>query len=155
MSGTSVLFLDIDGVLNSRAFFDGKSSDLLWFGDSLDMLDPEAIERLNRIVEATDCDVVLSSSWRLNPGGYIKVQHQLAAQGFRGRLIDQTPYSSSGVRGEEIAAWLWDHGAGRAYACLDDDPEDNHPGRWVATTFAEGLTDAHVEQVIRVLRTPL
>ncbi|RYE85652.1 MAG: hypothetical protein EOO75_16720, partial [Myxococcales bacterium] len=60
-----VLFLDIDGVLNSAAWlgrFPGRCLTLP--GDAAEMLDPEAVRRLERIRQATGCRVVVSSSWR-------------------------------------------------------------------------------------------
>ena len=70
-----VLFLDIDGVLNTGRFiaanresdariFAGRASDEWW----LSMIDPTAADRIRRIIIATGCVVVVSSSWRLMMG---------------------------------------------------------------------------------------
>ena len=75
-----VLFLDIDGVLNSENWFayriycvkNNMVNILMNFVDTddrnikhkLTMLDDRAIANLNRIIEETGCKVVLSSSWR-------------------------------------------------------------------------------------------
>jgi histidinol phosphatase-like enzyme len=59
------LFLDIDGVINSTKYFDKhprlyapktkKEQDLAEF-------DKETISLVNQIIEATDCEIVISSS---------------------------------------------------------------------------------------------
>ena len=55
-----VLFLDIDGVLNSSKFFDSlNDEDASW-----KEIDEEAVKMLQRIKEETDCKVVMTSSWR-------------------------------------------------------------------------------------------
>ena len=75
-----VLFLDIDGVLNSQNWFGYRLycsknniyDRILNFTDinddyinhMLSMIDDRAIVNLNRIIEETGCKVVLSSSWR-------------------------------------------------------------------------------------------
>ena len=75
-----VLFLDIDGVLNSSNWFEymqycikndmyNKVLNFVEINDEhikrkLSMIDDRAIANLNRIVEETGCKVVLSSSWR-------------------------------------------------------------------------------------------
>lgn len=50
-----VLFLDIDGVLNAHFFdVDAQSSHIK----------PKCVERLNRVLKATRCALVISSAWR-------------------------------------------------------------------------------------------
>lgn len=154
-----ILLLDVDGVLNSAAWFarcrgavEGK---IVWGVSIEDMIDPTAVERLNRIVEATNCKVVLSSSWRLDGDGFPTTQKWLERAGFRHHIEDQTPYLSTGVRGDEVSLHLAHYGLGRPYCLLDDQPEDNHPGRWVSTTFDNGLLDEHVDLAIKVLQTPI
>lgn len=58
-----VLFLDIDGVLNSADWMRRRGPGLR-SGCHPDMLDPDACKRLHRVLCATGCDVVLSSAWR-------------------------------------------------------------------------------------------
>ena len=55
-----VVFLDFDGVLNSKEFFKSPRHEESEAG----ALDPEAIARLNRLLAATGAVVVISSSWR-------------------------------------------------------------------------------------------
>jgi hypothetical protein len=63
---SKVLFLDIDGVLNSDEFFSSKYHDrlLLSRGEHGTLHDPRACALLGKIKKATNCKIVMSSSWR-------------------------------------------------------------------------------------------
>lgn len=109
-----IVFLDIDGVLNSRSFFERRRS-----GDV--HLDTSAIEILNRLSD--DVDFVVSSTWRAD--GVESVQKRLDEAGFTGKLVDRTPYCKCRVRGVEVKQWLSDnrtYGFDR-YAIIDDDSD--------------------------------
>lgn len=110
-----VIFLDFDGVLNSRR------SALALGGYNSDQLDPVAVKLVAKLVYMTDASVVVSSTWRLlYPLGELRdilSQHSFV---LADRLIDVTPSLRSGHRGEEIEAWLTDN-ARPPYVILDDD----------------------------------
>lgn len=150
MRTARVLFLDIDGVLNSEAWFARqRGRGLTIISNRAELLDPAAVAQLNRVVEATGCKVVLSSSWRLHQR-LLEVQDWLQQAGFIGQLHDRTP--STGHRGEEIGAWLGRSPCDR-YAIVDDEPDLTwHEGRWVPTTYSEGLTAALADRLIALLR---
>ena len=63
---SKVLFLDIDGVLNSDNFFSSKYHDWLKLsrGEHGVMHDPRACVLLGKIKKITNCKIVMSSSWR-------------------------------------------------------------------------------------------
>ena len=69
-----VIFLDIDGVMNSEEhalelrdlMMAGKIEKDAYYHD-WDLPCPKALEALNKIIKATDAKIVLSSTWRLNP----------------------------------------------------------------------------------------
>ena len=56
-----VLFLDIDGVLNSRECWDRLRG-------LRHKIDREKVALLNEVVAATDCRIVVSSTWRKGVG---------------------------------------------------------------------------------------
>lgn len=132
-----VLFLDIDGVLNSRSTSNFKE---------LYPLDQYKAFLIGRIQLQTGCEVVLSSSWRNHPEGVENVSQRVV------RLLDKTPWLD-GCRGDEIEAWLEAHPYVEKYAILDDDSDmlDHQMPNFFKTTFEEGLTDEIAEAVIKHL----
>ena len=101
-----VIFLDVDGVLNSQQLFE-KSEDA-----QLISVDEENIKNLKKIVDATGAKIVLSSSWR-----YGWAEHSDAVQDwcqilvdilakYDLKIIDKTEYLSSGRREDEIKEHL-------------------------------------------------
>ena len=150
-----ILFLDIDGVLNDREFvsivaakFDGLPvRDGKW--DGTHHLDPARVKRLNRVLEQTECKVVLSSSWR-RLFGSADTETMLRDRGFEGRLHSETPRIYGAPRAEEISAWLQANPS-QTFAILDDDPGAGvgHEAHFVQTT--DGIEDAHVVRLTAML----
>ena len=157
-----VLFLDIDGVLNSRAYWSrvGDSiTDAEFVTRSPRLLDPDAIARLNRLLRVTRADIVVASTWRLRET--IQTMQQLIdAAGIIGRVIGLTPLPSDvpgwKCRGDEIAAWWTAHAVPNATMAILDDESD--PGafadRLVRTDPEIGLTEEDVERAIALLDSP-
>jgi len=96
-----IIFLDIDGVLNSEKSFEyyqkvGANEVMYiapWYGH---------IKHVNYIIEKTGADVVISSAWR----GSYKLEMILYLAGLKGNIIGKTPYCESRIRGEEIKEFL-------------------------------------------------
>lgn len=112
-----VLFLDIDGVLNSERSslalggypHDFSEGDMAKF-------DHVAIALVRHLCRVTGCSVVLSSSWR----EYF-TPHQVA-NALDLPVMDKTPdLGSYETRALEINAWLAEHHVER-YAIVDDVP---------------------------------
>ena len=145
-----VLFADFDGVLNSKRLSlppERAASEVEYDDRSFDK---EAVERLNRIVERTGCEVVVSSSWRhMYPLG--KLCAILRRHGYRHRLLDVTIDDPRGCRGDEIAEWLARHPVER-FAIVDDN-SDMGPvyQHLVQTSFDDGLLDEHVDHIVAML----
>lgn len=122
------LFLDIDGVLNSHQFFysDLAQKERLMDRSIEHQLDPAAIGHLNAIIQATDAQIVISSSWRIVRTVSV-IKHALHNRGLEGdKVIGKTGYRSDGDssnrRGLEIQDWL-NEKAGDAphrFVILDD-----------------------------------
>ena len=109
-----VLFLDIDGVINStrtcRAY-KGFPQDLN--EKDLAMFDPVAIQLIRKLCEETNTSIVLSSTWR-----YYHTAHEIA-NAFDLPVIDCTPQLDAS-RGVEIQTWLSEHPEVTKYAIVDD-----------------------------------
>lgn len=137
-----ILFLDIDGVLNSAAVLADKGRH--------DAIDRDMVERINRVVRDTGCNIVISSTWRLLwPLGELKAL--LRQHGMIDVVIGQTPRLDR--RDNEILEWLAEHPEVTRFVAVDDDTFDmtaiNH--RLVATSFQTGMLDHHADQAIAIL----
>lgn len=161
-----VIFLDVDGVLNSRAWA------MLHGYGHLPMhgvmptkedvkLDPSCVARLHWVVkEASQSDqvcIVVSSSWRY--GATIEqFQKMFELYGWPGApVIDMTPISGAGLsgRGVEVERWL-DENAQRAgvvkYVCIDDDADFLPNQHLVRTNPEVGFTMGDANAVIEALQ---
>jgi hypothetical protein len=144
-----ILFLDIDGVLNSHEFCRRVPQ------RGIIGIDPLAVAHLQRIVDETNCSLVLSSTWR-KLHMMSEMRDKLATAGMKRPvpLVDKTPDlgdDTSRGRGLEVNAWLNRTGFRGRYVCLDDD-HDFLPGQpLVRTHFEFGLTSEIADQCIRVL----
>jgi hypothetical protein len=148
---SKILFLDIDGVCNSAEYAERRFKETGKGG--LLGIDPTLAARVRKIVKATNCDVVLSSTWRL----YDKARHDVRRDviGF----IDVTPNLQAGEkngivkRGVEVQDWLDRHPDVEVYAILDDD-SDFLEDQWLfKTTFKQGLTEQIAANVIAHLNS--
>lgn len=139
----NLLFLDIDGVLNSIEFS----------GD----IDPKAITRLNQIVAATDAKIVISSYWRICLG-YEQTCRRLIKAGLEAEIVGETSAldGSGENRAIEIQDFL-DNNPAERFVILDDcslypthiGPLNEH---LVRTDFFTGLTDEDVLSAVCILR---
>jgi len=142
-----VIFLDIDGVLNSMSglFMRG--------GQSLMDLYVEHIQVLKWVLDHTDARVVISSTWRKSRT--IEELRQLFYNyGLPSRyIIDKTPVIAGVQRGEEIKTWLESAEPSiESFVVLDDDSDmDAVRDNFVQTHFDHGLTYAEGMKAICVL----
>lgn len=146
-----IVFLDIDGVLNSRQWLTRERVDDP-FRPYDDELDPDAIRRLNRLCHETGARIVISSTWRL---GYHDCESLLlgfAKHRMTAPIVGMTPDLCGRPRGEEIAAWIGDNSPDSPFVILDDDSDMGELAiRLIKTSFETGLTDADVERAICLL----
>lgn len=149
-----VIFLDIDGVLNSDEYFD--KIDGLNIEGIESQVDIEKIKLLKRAVDETGAKVVLSSSWRYTRNAqYLK---QLLLE--HGILVDSTPFMKN-KRGKEIKRWLEEHKDTEDFVILDDEIFDSYDEELMkklvkvsngnGRVFGEGLQNKDVEEIIEIL----
>lgn len=155
-----IIFLDIDGVLNSQMYEAPQTKDGT---DNYSYIDLSRVKLLADIVNATDAKIVLTSSWRVdweksselcgNDGKYIN--ECLAKYGLS--IMDKTPFFSFFTgRKKEISSWLYDHQSEvESYVIIDDMKCEwgelsnrvvsiNHDGY--------GLEETHVEKATELLK---
>jgi len=150
-----IIFLDIDGVLNSQEFLKKRTKK----GSILDMIDLEACKILQHIIDKTEAKIVLSSTWRFNY--YDKLKLFFKDHGFNIDIIDKTDRGCSNcVRGNEIRKWLKDNVKqggliveGAAYCIIDDDSDMLlwQEDYFVHTENKHGLTDDDASYAISIL----
>lgn len=165
-----VIFLDLDGVLNSRDYMENRRRIPR---PTRDHVDAVTVPRLNAITDRTGAKIVISSTWRLQPRPYRypgpveELQRVLSAHGVTGEIIGTTPWfhnqysddpeDDTGVvagkeRGHEIQAWLDRNPGVSSFVILDDDSDMVHLAhRHIKTSFALGLLDEHVERAVVML----
>jgi hypothetical protein len=153
-----VLFLDIDGVLNTPKMT-GR------FG--FDFIDTVLVALVARIVKETECKIVLSSTWRIDERDRFLATRELAEHGLT--IHDCTPVITRKPpddpsnlldklwqawnwpkRHEEIQLWLDQNPVSR-FAILDDLQEACIEGSFFKTDEDRGITVAIAEQIIQHL----
>lgn len=147
----NIVFLDIDGVLNSAQWFEHFPTPGKWD------LDPVLVKRVNAIVETADASIVISSNWRV----HMRPQHLvdlLEKQGlYPHRIVGMTPRlfngTTIGPRGPEIAEWLKrDQDRTEKFVILDDRDDMGNLIPFLVQTNGEiGITDTDVDRAISML----
>lgn len=155
-----VLFLDLDGVVNSHDWFRRRVKERPTGSYFERQIDPQAIALLNEITKATGTKVVISSTWRKNHT-LQELRAGLGNRGFRGEIIGMTCELASGVRGREIQAWLDEYKNWGGYrpldvverfAIVDDDSDMEHLlPHLIQTKFELGLTVIIASKIIAAL----
>lgn len=135
-----MIFLDIDGVMNTMAHL--RQAHGLTLAASTDAA---CIKRLQRLSTRTGAVVVVSSTWR--HGTSLKTFAKVLGV----PVIDKTGESRS--RGDEVREWLLAHPSIKQWVILDDD-NDFRDEQWPnIVTTVDGLTDADVEKAVAILGT--
>jgi len=173
-----IVFLDIDGVLNSETLLREKDAEHRSLGHHEQcecyrlerMIDRACVARLNRLVAETNSKVVISSSWRLlmEP---TEIKRVLAEHGLAGEIIGETPdlpneiretpfeervafgpHLDSIERGHEIDEWMKRNPGVERFVILDDCSDmAMHKNRHVQTDEQVGLTDEDVQLAINMM----
>lgn len=154
----NVIFLDIDGVLNSNEeLLNLMTEDF----DPINEIFDNHLLVLQKIVQSTDAKIVLSSSWRM---GYIRKLNgkQDTCKGydavtkklkeFNMSLLDVTPYLPEETRGKEIAKWLEMHPETTNFLILDDEKVGCLEEHMLLLDNKLGLTEKDIEASIKILR---
>lgn len=146
-----LIFLDIDGVINSSKYI--RTLNIV---DEIYFWDPEAVARLNVIIEKSKAKLVISSSWRV--GRTLNQLKQLLNNnaGIKGPIIGKTPILT-GDRGREIDAWLKSCKKKiHSFIIIDDGSDmEPHMDRLVKTSFCTGLLDQHINLALNMLNGPV
>lgn len=147
-----IVVLDIDGVLNSidwMVFLDGK------FDHPKNQMDPKAVERLNKITDATGAVILVCSTWRIILKKQSQLERCLKAYGIKAKVIGATPIINDREpdrRGREIQRWFSENEAPEQFVIIDDDSDMGELSEHlIKTDVQHGLQDEHVERIIEIL----
>ena len=160
-----VIFLDIDGVLNSnfwnadhqREISDGK------------YIDTEKVKLLSKLVKKAKADIILHSGWRFWFGSDLKPMRQEA--GYLADILEKEGMVVAGmtpdltteeirktkkfskVKADEILMWLKNHPETERWVVIDDLElhNDEIAKKQVMTDPEQGLTEEDVEKALGFL----
>lgn len=148
-----VIFLDVDGVLNSNDYIEYTSKNNV--KGILEEIDPQKIDMLKQVLNITGAKIVVSSSWR-NIRKFEKLRELFFLYGIR--LDKKTPLIGNN-RGLEIKQYLKEHANIEQYIILDDEVFDSFDEELTNnliltkedqndTSYGEGLQFKHINQII-------
>jgi hypothetical protein len=155
-----IVFLDIDGVLNSDLWDMTKTNKADDFPN--DQFDPKAVALFNDLIKTIDAQIVLTSTWRLIYD--IEQINTIFKQvGIHREVLDYTPNLNAGnghlVRGNEVLRWCIDnkqnikipHLTYKDYLILDDNPDYllSQADRFIRTDKRTGLTTQLVQEILK------
>lgn len=163
-----VLFLDIDGVLNTeRQHWHCQMNGIAPIDRFGYAFDPKAVANLANILTDTGAEIVISSSWKSI--GLANLVELWENRGLPGKIIDITPNTISDefllnanlddmellpIKGVEIKEWLTNHGRQVShYAIIDDESGmllEQQP-HFVRTNPQFGITRTDSQKVINIL----
>lgn len=169
-SSVSITFLDIDGVVAIRPTFrkswayckkHGDSRKLSKFMRDEKQLSRKVVKWLNRLVVATDCKFVISSSWRYGTTQK-EFKRLFRRKKFIGEIIGETPhillpYNTNYERGEEIKVWMERNNYDiKSFLIIDDDSFDiipMFPNNYIQTEIEKGFQgEEMLNKAIDILR---
>ena len=150
---TKIIFLDFDGVLNTEHYqgllqYQGKP----WQDEYGAFFDPKAVKQLKRIIDATDADIVVESSWKYL--GLDAMKELWKVRNLPGTIIDITPSLLGKNKGVEIASWLSKYAKQDIrYVIIDDEYVilDSQLPHFILTNPYEGITEEQANRAISML----
>ena len=165
-----IIFLDFDGVLNTENYnLVLKRKGKICQDEYGALFDPNAVKQLKSIIDATNADIVVESSWKYH--GLDAMKELWEVRNLPGRVIDITPSSVSDeylsnvnldnldasmlhCKGLEISSWLSEKGQSNTrYVIIDDEYVilDSQLPHFILTNSYEGITEEQANQAISIL----
>jgi hypothetical protein len=171
-----VIFLDHDGVTCLSTEWGSRFKNKEGLDSTVDRFNDKAIKVLNKIIEETDCEIVISSDWRFH-ATLEQMQELYKIRGIKKLPIDYTPsltfttssFSNSypepnETRSYEIKDWLKQHPEVTHWVAVDDLDMSNRFGPisgnhiWGLDNFvhtprsSEGIKQSGIkEQILKFL----
>lgn len=156
-----IIFLDIDGVLNSESWYKSNKPTILNIEDEKqkfisESFDPDCWRFIEKLINETGAKIVLSSSWRLyDKESTIKEYTGTAFQPIIDNLYDVTPGMMERCRGMEIKRYLMSLSEQpESYVILDDDRDmlETQLPYFVHINDETGITEKDYNNALKILR---
>ena len=154
-----IVFLDFDGVMDTGHHCNRLNYQGLPENDKYGVLfDPDCVKNLERIIEETGAEIVVTSSWK-DWMSYEQFLQMWKDRNLPGFVTDTTP-SCSNHRGDEISSWLSlfskiENGAECRYVIIDDmgeaDFNKDQVSHLVSVDSFYGLNEKACLQAISIL----
>jgi hypothetical protein len=151
-----IIFLDFDGVMDTSYYDHILSKEGKPGNDEYGaVFDPYCIRNLKRIIEETEADIVVSSSWKYMMS-YQDFLNMWKDRGLPGFITDVTPNPvDRRKRGDEIDAWIEECKTECQYVIIDDLEANNFnehqiPRLLIVNPFF-GLDEETAERAIQIL----
>ena len=146
-----ILFLDIDGVLNSEEYYRNNLNTEKDFS----RFDPSSVALIKALVEEFSLKIVISSTWRY--GAIDRLMHELKKNKLLNYLYHDwfTPVIHPAHRGTEIKLWLDLHPEVAEYVIIDDDSNilEEQKNNFVNTSLRLGMNNEHYNRVRAIFST--
>ena len=165
-----IIFLDFDGVMNTEFYQKVLNQQCEnWQDEYGALFDPNAVKQLKRIIDATDADIVVESSWKYL--GLDAMKELWKVRNLPGRIIDITPSTTSDeyllnvdlddfsnkmhhCKGLKISSWLSEKGLSNTrYVIIDDEYVvlESQLSNFILTNPYEGITEEQANKAISIL----
>jgi hypothetical protein len=165
-----VIFLDIDGVLNSHQsahFWHNKRDQSKWENEmyrdwpgtlkeyiAMEFC-PIALSNLEELIRRIpDAKIVVSSTWRMGETVDTLKKIFQPSKLVSDAIVDKTPVFSDGPRGDEIQHWLNNNPEVTSYVILDDDDDmlDSQMKNFVNTCALHGFQFEDMLSATKILK---
>lgn len=144
-----IIFLDIDGVLNSEIYYRSVNRT----AKDWSRFDPTAVDLIKKLVDEFFAQIVISSTWRF--GAVQLLNSELKKSGLIKYLHKdwKTPQGYPPSKGKEIQEWLDQHTNISEYVIIDDDESilEEQKSRFVKTDLMNGMKEKHYARAREIL----
>lgn len=158
------LFLDIDGVIANSWSVKQPTADWIRVADSDEIAYPffePAVEQLNRLLNETDAEIILSSDWRIGynlaqlddifkKNGVVKSPVAITEQLTEYWLEHEEELDGKNERDIEIEKYVNGNGI-ENFAIVDDRKINVYSERFVRTKDSHGLSKNLASELIKIL----
>jgi hypothetical protein len=151
----NIIFLDIDGVLNTERFIKYQIEHHECDPYEADFnFDPICMKNLKKLIDKTNSYIVISSSWRTSKRLINEISNNLKLYDINNRFFSSTPNLIDKTRGEEIEFWLdCFSDMNLNYIIIDDENDVGKlKNRLVLCDQYYGFTKIELEKALELLR---